>query len=90
MLFCPVDLSPCGICRGFFKELMDLRKGDCAFADGLILVAQQHKSGAGIVFAQYHQLGRRIVLDLVDHHIFGAQVPLTGEQHFEVEPFNVG
>ena len=70
------------------KELVDLRKGGCALADGLEFVAQQHEAGAGEVFFQDQQLGGRVVLDLVDHDIFGPHVLLPGEEHAQIEPLD--
>ena len=69
---------------------MDLRKGHGSLTDCLVFVAEQHEPGAGIVSSQYHELGGRIVLYLIDHDIFGAQITLAGEEHLEIEPFKIG
>ena len=69
---------------------MNLGEGRGALADRLKFVSQQHKAGAGVVFFQYHQLGGRIVLHLIDHDVLCAQVFLAGEQHFQIEPLQIG
>ena len=83
--------TPCGAGawnRRVLKEVVDLCKGRGSLPDRLEFVSEEHKSCPGEIFFQHHELGCGVVLHFVHHDIFGVQILLPGEKHFEIKPFD--
>ena len=68
------------------EQLADLGEARRSLADGLVLVAQHEEVGAAEVACQHHELGERVVLNLVDHHEARVGVAAAGHKKTQVEP----